>query len=70
MALDQTPELDPRHSPTLSGVALTQGGHPKVDGKQRPLGSAVLEDKIVQQAVVTALSKPPGIPSFPSLVAR
>jgi retron-type reverse transcriptase len=43
---------------------------PKVDGKQRPLGCAVLEDKIVQQAVVTVLSQPPGIPSFPSLVTR
>jgi hypothetical protein len=29
---------------------------PKADGKQRPLGIASLEDKIVQQAVVTVLS--------------
>ncbi|TAG44250.1 MAG: group II intron reverse transcriptase/maturase [Betaproteobacteria bacterium] len=29
---------------------------PKLDGKQRPLGVASLEDKIVQQAVVTVLS--------------
>ena len=29
---------------------------PKVDGKQRPLGIAALEDKIVQQAVVTVLT--------------
>ncbi len=26
---------------------------PKADGRQRPLGVAALEDKIVQQAVVT-----------------
>jgi group II intron reverse transcriptase/maturase len=30
---------------------------PKADGKQRPLGIAALEDKIVQQAVVTVLSE-------------
>ena len=29
---------------------------PKADGRQRPLGVASLEDKIVQQAVVTVLS--------------
>lgn len=29
---------------------------PKTDGKQRPLGIAALEDKIVQQAVVTVLT--------------
>ena len=29
---------------------------PKADGKQRPLGIAALEDKIVQQAVATVLS--------------
>ncbi|MEN9543677.1 MAG: hypothetical protein RLZZ598_510 [Pseudomonadota bacterium] len=29
---------------------------PKADGKQRPLGIAALEDKIVQQAVVTVLT--------------
>lgn len=29
---------------------------PKADGKQRPLGIASLEDKIVQQAVVTVLN--------------
>lgn len=28
---------------------------PKADGRQRPLGIASLEDKIVQQAVVTVL---------------
>src|SRR5947209_3647182 len=30
---------------------------PKADGRQRPLGIAALEDKIVQQAVVTLLSQ-------------
>src|SRR5215510_6902075 len=30
---------------------------PKVDGQQRPLGVAALEDKIVQQAVVTILNQ-------------
>jgi len=30
---------------------------PKADGRQRPLGIAALEDKIVQQAVVTILSQ-------------
>src|ERR1700728_6412 len=30
---------------------------PKADGRQRPLGIAVLEDKIVQQAVVTVLNQ-------------
>jgi len=30
---------------------------PKADGKQRPLGIASLEDKIVQQAVVTVLNQ-------------
>ena len=29
---------------------------PKADGRQRPLGIAALEDKIVQQAVVTVLN--------------
>jgi retron-type reverse transcriptase len=28
---------------------------PKADGRQRPLGIAALEDKIVQQAVVTII---------------
>ena len=30
---------------------------PKADGRQRPLGVAALEDKIVQQAVVTILNE-------------
>lgn len=30
---------------------------PKPDGRQRPLGIAALEDKVVQQAVVTVLSQ-------------
>ena len=29
---------------------------PKADGRQRPLGIAALEDKIVQHAVVTVLN--------------
>ena len=29
---------------------------PKPDGRQRPLGIAAVEDKIVQQAVVTVLN--------------
>ena len=29
---------------------------PKPDGRRRPLGIAALEDKIVQQAVVTVLN--------------
>src|SRR5215469_17470261 len=36
-------------SPGIDGV--------KADGRQRPLGIAALEDKIVQQAVVTILSQ-------------
>ena len=31
--------------------------YPKADGRQRPLGIAALEDKIVQQAVVTILNQ-------------
>ena len=30
---------------------------PKADGRQRPLGIAALEDKIVQQAAVTVLNQ-------------
>jgi len=30
---------------------------PKTDGRQRPLGIAALEDKIVQQAVATVLNQ-------------
>ena len=30
---------------------------PKADGRQRPLGVAALEDKIVQQAAVTILNQ-------------
>ena len=30
---------------------------PKADGRQRPLGIAALEDKVVQQAVVTILNE-------------
>src|ERR1700692_1775437 len=34
-----------------------RGYIPKVDGRQRPLGVAALEDKIVQQAMVTILNQ-------------
>ncbi len=34
---------------------------PKADGRQRPLGIAALEDKIVQQAVVTVLNQIYGV---------
>jgi RNA-directed DNA polymerase len=30
---------------------------PKADGRQRPLGIATLEDKLVQQAAVTILNQ-------------
>jgi hypothetical protein len=41
---------------------------PKADGRQRPLGIAALEDKIVQQAVVTVLMRIRPMP-FPSACA-
>ena len=53
-------------SPTCTAgftVALTERSHregcmfPKPDGRQRPLGVAALEDKIVQQAVNTILNQ-------------
>jgi hypothetical protein len=34
---------------------------PKADGRQRPLGIAALEDKIVQQAVLTVLPEAPSL---------
>jgi len=34
---------------------------PKSDGRQRPLGTDALEDKIVQHAVVTVLNPPTSV---------
>jgi len=48
------------HRKIHTGAYHAQPSHrayiPKADGRQRPLGIASLEDKIVQQAVVTVLS--------------
>ena len=44
------------HSGALPGESFSEGVHPKPDGRQRPLGIATLEDKIVQRAVVEVLN--------------
>src|SRR5579872_3388467 len=53
--------LNDLHSRVHRGAYLAQPSRrvyvPKADGRQRPLGIAALEDKIVQQAVVTILNE-------------
>jgi retron-type reverse transcriptase len=52
--------LEQLHSQVHRGAYRAQPSRrvyiPKADGRQRPLGIAALEDKIVQQAVVTILN--------------
>src|SRR6202041_3883241 len=58
-ALDE--KLEDLHSRIHRGTYRAQPSKrayiPKADGRQRPLGIAALEDKIVQQAVVTVLNQ-------------
>jgi RNA-directed DNA polymerase len=45
------------HRGTYRAQPSKRAWRPKADGKQRPLGIASLEDKIVQQAVATVLEQ-------------
>jgi hypothetical protein len=42
---------------SVSGTALKKSLHTEGRGRQRPLGIAALEDKVVQQAVVAILNE-------------
>src|SRR6516165_1247994 len=45
------------HEGTYRALPSRRGFIPKADGRQRPLGIAAIEDKIVQQAVVRVLNQ-------------
>jgi RNA-directed DNA polymerase len=55
---DRLTDLKERvHSGTYQAKPSLRGWIPKADGRQRPLGIASLEDKIVQQAIRTVLEQ-------------